>query len=97
MDTEGKGRDRMRIHANTVLGFLEAWGRSAKEEEVGVAVGVLLGRLADRELPSRLQFEGLQFTFSKDTQLHRDQVREAFLQMREWILMRKQSPEWRRG
>jgi hypothetical protein len=64
----------MTIHANTVLGFLEGWGRTAPEVDVGMAVGVLLGRLAERGTPSRLEVAGQEITFSKETL---DQVTEA--------------------
>ena len=64
----------MSIHTNTVLGFLEKWGRIAPEYEVGMAVGVLLGRLAERGTPSTLEVGGQEVTFSKEKL---DQVTEA--------------------
>ena len=64
----------MSIHRETVLGFLAKWALTASEEEVGLAVGVLLGRIAERGTPSRLEVGGQALTFSKDAM---DQMHEA--------------------
>jgi hypothetical protein len=79
MDHTGrKEGQRMTIDAGTVLGFLSKWGLTATEEEVCMAIGVLLGRLAERGTPSVLTVEGQSLMISKDTL---DQIKGAIRQM----------------
>lgn len=68
------------IHANTVLGFLEGWGQTAREDKVWPAVGILLGRLAERGVPILVHSEGQGLTFSMETL---DRIRDAILTMQE--------------
>jgi len=38
----------MSLHPKTIMGFLTYWGPKATEEELGIAIGILLTALAKR-------------------------------------------------
>jgi hypothetical protein len=56
----------MKLYPNTIMGFLKYWGPIATDEEIGMAVGILLGALARRGTPSRLMIGEHELNFTNE-------------------------------